>query len=62
MKINMPLSEKRAAVVYQYLVKKKVPAERLTKKGVADSNPIDTNKTSAGRAKNRRTDLNVIYQ
>lgn len=61
-KINMPLSEKRAAVVYQYLVKKKVPAERLTKKGVADSNPIDTNKTSAGRAKNRRTDLNVIYQ
>jgi outer membrane protein OmpA-like peptidoglycan-associated protein len=61
-KINMPLSEKRAAVVYKYLVKKKVPAERLSKKGAADSNPIDTNKTSAGRAKNRRTHMNAIYQ
>ena len=61
-KINMPLSEKRAAVVFKYLIKKNIPTERLTKKGVADANPIDTNKTSAGRAKNRRTDLNVIYQ
>jgi outer membrane protein OmpA-like peptidoglycan-associated protein len=61
-KINMPLSEKRASVVYKYLVKKNIPVERLTKKGAADTNPIDTNKTSAGRAKNRRTDMNAIYQ
>jgi outer membrane protein OmpA-like peptidoglycan-associated protein len=61
-KINMPLSEKRATNVYNYLVKKNIPTDRLTKKGVADSNPIDTNKTSAGRAKNRRTDMNAIYQ
>ncbi len=61
-KINMPLSEKRANIVFKYLVKKNVPTDRLTKKGVADSNPIDTNKTAAGRAKNRRTDMNAIYQ
>ena len=48
--------------MHDYLVKKNIPTERLTKKGVADTNPVDTNKTSAGRSKNRRTDLNVIYQ
>jgi len=61
-KINLPLSEKRASVVYKYLVNKNIPIDRLTKKGVADSNPIDTNKTNAGRAKNRRTELNAIYE
>ena len=60
-KINMPLSEKRANIVFKYLLKKNVPTDRLTKKGVADTNPIDTNKTALGRAKNRRTDMNVIY-
>ena len=61
-KINMPLSVKRAANVYQYLVKKNISIDRLTKKGVADSNPIDSNKTNVGRAKNRRTDMNAIYK
>lgn len=60
-KVNKPLSFKRAAVVFDYLVKKGIAAERLSKEGVADSNPIDTNKTSKGRANNRRTDMNVKY-
>ena len=60
-KINQKLSEKRAAVVYAYLVKKGIPATRLVKQGVADTNPIDTNKTKKGRAKNRRTDMNAKY-
>jgi len=60
-RINQPLSEKRAKVVYTYLVKKGIPAERLLKTGLADTNPIDTNKTSKGRANNRRTDMNAKY-
>ena len=60
-KINQPLSVKRAAVVYNYLVKKGVVVERLAKQGVADSNPIESNKTSKGRAKNRRTDMKANY-
>jgi flagellar motor protein MotB len=31
------------------------------KKGVADTNPIDSNKTRKGRAKNRRSDMNAKY-
>ena len=60
-KLNQKLSEKRAAVVYAYLVKKGIPAARLVKQGVADKNPIDSNKTKKGRAKNRRTDMNAKY-
>jgi outer membrane protein OmpA-like peptidoglycan-associated protein len=60
-RINQPLSEKRAKVVYAYLVKKGIPVERLSKNGVADTYPIDTNKTSKGRSNNRRTDMNAKY-
>jgi len=60
-KVNKPLSSKRAIVVYAYLVKKGIAAERLTKDGVADTNPIDTNKTAKGRANNRRTDMKANY-
>ena len=60
-KINLPLSQKRAAVVVAYLIKKGVAADRLSKSGVGDSNPIDTNKTKKGRASNRRNDINAKY-
>ena len=60
-KVNKPLSLKRAVVVHTYLVKKGIAADRLTKNGVADENPIDTNKTSKGRANNRRTEMKANY-
>ncbi len=60
-KVNMPLSLKRASIVYNYLIKKGIAAERLTKKGIGDTNPIDTNKTAKGRANNRRTDMKANY-
>ena len=60
-KVNNLLSKKRAAVIFAYLTKKGIAAERLTKEGVADTNPIDSNKTSKGRANNRRTDMNAKY-
>ena len=60
-KVNKPLSLKRAIVVYNYIVKKGIAADRLTKDGVADASPIDTNKTAKGRANNRRTDMKANY-
>lgn len=60
-KLNQKLSEKRAAVVHAYLIKKGVDANRLSKNGVADTNPIASNKTKIGRAQNRRTDMNAKY-
>jgi outer membrane protein OmpA-like peptidoglycan-associated protein len=59
-KINQKLSERRAQVVYKYLVKKGVDSKRLKSNGVADTNPIASNKTKKGRAQNRRTDMNAI--
>ncbi|WP_223789214.1 OmpA family protein [Marinicella meishanensis] len=54
---NQKLSERRAKVVYNYLVDKGVAAERMTWKGYGELSPIATNDTEEGRAKNRRTEL-----
>jgi OOP family OmpA-OmpF porin len=54
---NQDLSERRAQVVYNYLVEQGVSADRMTWKGYGESSPIATNDTAEGRAKNRRTEL-----
>jgi outer membrane protein OmpA-like peptidoglycan-associated protein len=51
---NLRLSEKRAKVIMDYLVRKGVNASRLSSKGFGAATPIDSNKTRAGRANNRR--------
>jgi OOP family OmpA-OmpF porin len=52
---NQKLSERRAASVRTYLVEKYgIASERLTSKGYGFSKPIATNKTKAGKQKNRR--------
>ena len=56
---NLKLSEKRANAVMNYLVKNGIDAARLTAKGYGQADPIDTNKTRAGRAKNRRVEVKV---
>lgn len=56
---NQTLSEARAAAVKDYLVKKGLSESRATSAGHGDSNPIADNKTAAGRAKNRRTEMTV---
>ena len=55
---NMKLSERRAASVRDYLISGGVSEDRLTAKGYGLTQPIDTNKTKAGRAHNRRV---VMY-
>ncbi len=54
---NQKLSEERANAAMAYLVEIGVPAERLTARGVGESEPIDTNTTRDGRARNRRVEL-----
>ena len=54
---NQWLSEQRATSVKQHLVNLGVSAEQLTAVGFGESQPIDTNKTRAGRRHNRRVVL-----
>ena len=56
---NLKLSEKRAMAVRDYLVKQGVSASRLKAVGYGEDNPIDSNKTRAGRANNRRVVVKV---
>ena len=59
-KYNQKLSEKRAASVREYLISQGVAAEQVESKGYGEIDPILTNKTEDGRARNRRVELKVI--
>jgi outer membrane protein OmpA-like peptidoglycan-associated protein len=54
---NMRLSDQRAAAVRDYLVQRGVPANRMTSRGYGETRPIESNRTSAGRAANRRVEF-----
>ena len=56
---NLKLSEKRAMAVRDYLVRKGVAATRLEAKGFGEGFPVDSNKTRAGMANNRRVEIKV---
>jgi len=56
-KYNMKLSEKRANIVKEYLVKKGLNAEKITVEFFGESKPAASNKTAKGRALNRRTEI-----
>jgi outer membrane protein OmpA-like peptidoglycan-associated protein len=59
-KYNLDLSQRRAAAVKKALVERyRVDANRLSTSGSGDSNPIDTNDTLEGRARNRRVELTL---
>ena len=57
---NTTLSTNRAKSVVDYLIKHGVAKERLSYKGYAYQNPIDTNDTEEGRQNNRRVEFKVI--
>jgi outer membrane protein OmpA-like peptidoglycan-associated protein len=59
---NQILSEKRAAAVKEYLINHGIAESRLTSLGFGDTQPVDTNKTAAGRTKNRRVDFEVKFE
>lgn len=57
---NQVLSENRANSVVQYLISKGIPADKLISKGYGETEPVDSNETDSGRAKNRRTELKIV--
>ncbi|NSW44388.1 MAG: PD40 domain-containing protein [Bacteroidales bacterium] len=57
---NQLLSEKRAQAVYNFLIAKGIPANRMKYVGYGSSKPLDTNDTTEGKALNRRTELKII--
>jgi len=54
---NLRLSERRANTVRDALVAEGIAADRITTKGMGKSNPVASNETAEGRARNRRVDL-----
>ena len=59
-KLNQKLSEARAKVVRDALVARGINPDNITYKGHGDANPVASNKTAAGRAENRRTEVNYV--
>ncbi|MCK9514480.1 MAG: OmpA family protein [Ottowia sp.] len=57
---NQGLSERRAESVKQYLVSKGIEASRIYTEGKGELQPIATNQTAAGRAQNRRVEIEVV--
>jgi len=54
---NLTLSQARAETVRKYLVDGGVPEGQIRAVGIGQDRPIADNKTSAGRAKNRRVEV-----
>jgi OOP family OmpA-OmpF porin len=56
---NWKLSQKRAAAVKQFLVLKGADSSKIAVTEFGFTHPIASNKTAAGRKKNRRVELHV---
>ncbi len=57
---NLVLGRRRAQVVKDYLVSKGVKSAQVTVDTAGEAQPVASNDTDSGRAKNRRTELQII--
>lgn len=57
---NQSLSVRRAEAVKGYLVSKGIERNRVYTEGKGEKQPVADNKTSEGRAKNRRVEIEVV--
>ncbi|WP_295486396.1 DotU family type VI secretion system protein [uncultured Pseudomonas sp.] len=59
---NWALSQARAEEVKSLLVARTGQAERFTAQGLSDTEPLASNDTAQGRAKNRRVEITVLAE
>lgn len=59
---NLDLSKRRANTVKKYLIQKGIDETRLTADGYGEADPVASNDTPEGRAKNRRVEFEIIYE
>jgi len=55
--VNIPLSEKRAGAVKDYLTRKGLKSGRIEAKGFGSAKPVADNSTEDGRRRNRRVEI-----
>jgi outer membrane protein OmpA-like peptidoglycan-associated protein len=60
--MNQTLSMNRAHSVKNYLIENGIKADRLEHTGFGETKPMDTNKTAAGKAHNRRVEISLIKE
>jgi len=58
-KLNKKLSAERASSVMNYLIENGIASKRLSSEGFGEERPLDSNKTRAGRANNRRVEISL---
>ena len=57
---NQKLSMRRSESVKAYLVSKGIEKNRVYTEGKGEKQPVASNKTKEGRAKNRRVEIEVV--
>ncbi len=57
---NQGLSDRRAASVKNYLVSRGIPADSIIAVGRGEAQPIASNATREGRARNRRVEIEIV--
>ena len=60
--MNQILSEKRAAAVRNFLIKKGVDGNKLESHGYGMTRPVADNATKEGRQKNRRVEMKILFK
>lgn len=59
---NLVLSKNRVEATKLYLIQKGVEANNLTLKYYGETKPIETNDTPEGRQKNRRVEMEIVFE
>jgi OOP family OmpA-OmpF porin len=60
--MNMKLSKDRAASVLKYIQNHGIAGSRMESEGFGETQPIDSNETPGGRAKNRRVMFKILKE
>jgi OmpA-OmpF porin, OOP family len=58
---SMRLSHRRAQAVQRYLVRKGIAISRVEAKGYGETRPLALPHTAAGRARNRRIEIQILH-